>query len=155
MPPCELNKFCALTTTESKAKIWCQKNAFKPLTLVASAALRSKVVVLFLLIYCLWRFVLVFVLVCITLSLSSFAIILTRTRELVALLILSFGCLVIVNVLPQLFLALPLVGLQFVIVVFPDHTHLLFDNNVIFFGNILICVLLSESVLGLYFLLPV
>ena len=30
---------------------------------------------------------------------SSFAIILTRKRELVALLLLSFGCLVIVNVL--------------------------------------------------------
>ena len=38
--------------------------------------------------------VLVFVLVCITLCPSSFAIILTRKRELVALLLLSFGCLV-------------------------------------------------------------
>ena len=36
--------------------------------------------------------------------LSSFVIIFTRTRELVTLLLLSFGCLVIVNVL-WLFLA--------------------------------------------------
>ena len=42
--------------------------------------------------------VLVFVLVCIYV-LSSFAIILTRKRELVALLLLSLGCLVTVNVL--------------------------------------------------------
>ena len=69
---------------------------------------------------------LVFVLVCITLFLSSFAIILTRNRELVALLLLSFGCLVTVNVLWFCLLVL-WVGLQFVIVVFPDHTHLLFD----------------------------
>ena len=44
-------------------------------------------------------------------------------RELVALLLLSFGCLFNVNVL-WLFLTVPWVGLQFVI--FPDHTHLLF-----------------------------
>ena len=41
--------------------------------------------------------VLVFVVVCITYS--SFAIILTRKRELVALPLLPFGCLVTVNVL--------------------------------------------------------
>ena len=57
--------------------------------------------------------------------LSSFAIILARKRELVALLLLSFGCLVTVNVLPQFFLAVPLVGLQFVIVVFSGRTHFL------------------------------
>ena len=44
-------------------------------------------------------------------------------RELVALLRLSSWCLVIV-VWP--FLAVQWVCLQFVIVVFPDHTHLLF-----------------------------
>ena len=44
-------------------------------------------------------------------------------RELVALLSLSSWCLVIVV---WLFLALPWVCLQFVIVVFPNHTHLLF-----------------------------
>ena len=52
---------------------------------------------------------------------SSFAIILTRTRGLVDLLLLSFGCLVIVDVL-WLFLTLPWVGLRCVIVAFPDHT---------------------------------
>ena len=59
--------------------------------------------------------------------LSSFAIILTRKRKLVALLLLSFGCLVSVNVL-LLFLTVPWMGVHFVSVVFPDHTHLLFDN---------------------------
>ena len=54
---------------------------------------------------------------------SSFAIILMGKRELVALLNLSSWCLVIVV---WLFLAVPWVCLQFVIVVFPDHTHLLF-----------------------------
>ena len=54
---------------------------------------------------------------------SSFAIILVGKRELVALLSLSSWCLVIVV---WLFLAVPLDCLQFVIVVFPDHTHLLF-----------------------------
>ena len=57
-------------------------------------------------------------------ALSSFAIILTRKRELGALLLLSFRCLVTVNVL-WLFLTVPRVGLQCVIVVFPDRTHLL------------------------------
>ena len=44
-------------------------------------------------------YVLVFVLVCITLFLSSFAIICAKKRELVVLLLLSFECLVTVNVL--------------------------------------------------------
>ena len=57
--------------------------------------------------------------------LSSFAIILARKRELAALLLLSFECLVTVDVL-WLFLMVLWVGLQFVVVVFPDHTHLLF-----------------------------
>ena len=55
----------------------------------------------------------------------SFAIILTRKRDLIAFLLFSFRCLVTVNVL-WLFLKVPLVGLQCAIVVFPDHTHLLF-----------------------------
>ena len=54
---------------------------------------------------------------------SSIAIILMGKRELVALLGLSFWCLVMVE---RPFLAVPGVCLQFVIVVFPDHTHLLF-----------------------------
>ena len=44
-------------------------------------------------------------------------------RELIALLSLSSWCLVMVE---RLFLAVPRGCLQFVIVVFPDHTHLLF-----------------------------
>ena len=44
-------------------------------------------------------------------------------RELVALLNLSSWCLVMVE---RLFLAVPRGCLQFVIVVFPDHTRLLF-----------------------------
>ena len=58
--------------------------------------------------------------------LSSDEIILTRKRELVALHLLSFGCLVTVNVL-WVFPRVPWVDLQFVIVVFPDHTYLLFE----------------------------
>ena len=54
--------------------------------------------------------------------LSSFAVILTRKRELVALLLLSVGCQVTVNVL-WFFLTVPWVGLQCVIVVIPGHTH--------------------------------
>ena len=48
-----------------------------------------------------------------------------RKRERVALLSLSLWCLAIVNML-WLFLMVPKVGLQCVIEVFPDHTHLLF-----------------------------
>ena len=54
---------------------------------------------------------------------SSIAIILMRKRELNALLNLSSCCLVMVE---RLFLAVPRGYVQFVIVVFPDHTHLLF-----------------------------
>ena len=59
---------------------------------------------------------------------SSFAIILKRTRKLVALLLLFYRCSVTINVL-WLFLMVPWVGLQYLIVVFPDHTHLLFNNT--------------------------
>ena len=54
---------------------------------------------------------------------SSIAIILMGKRELIALLNVSSWCLVMVE---GLFLAVPRGYLQFVIVVFPDHTHLLF-----------------------------
>ena len=53
----------------------------------------------------------------------SIAIILMGKRELIALLYLSSWCLVMVE---RLFLRVPRGCLQFVIVVFPDHTHLLF-----------------------------
>ena len=54
---------------------------------------------------------------------SSIAIILMGKRELIALLNLSSWCLLMVE---RLFLAVPRGCLQFVFVVFPDHTHLLF-----------------------------
>ena len=54
---------------------------------------------------------------------SSIAIILMGKRELIALLNLSSWYLVMVE---RLFLEMPRGCLQFVIVVFPDHTHLLF-----------------------------
>ena len=56
---------------------------------------------------------------------SSFPFILMGKRELVALLSLSFWYPVI---LVWLFLAVPWVSLQIVIVVFPDHTQLLFSK---------------------------
>ena len=59
---------------------------------------------------------------------SSIAIILMGKRELSALLNLSSWCLVMVE---RLFLAVPQGCLQFVIVVFPDHTHLLFFMKMI------------------------
>ena len=57
--------------------------------------------------------------------LSRFAIILMGKRVLVSLLCLSSWCPVIVIVL-LFFHTVPWVGLQSVIAVFPDHTHLLF-----------------------------
>ena len=65
------------------------------------------------------------VLLCITLYPFWFAIILKWKRQLVALLLLSYGCLVIVNIL-RLFLTVPWAGLRCVIVVFLDHTYLHF-----------------------------
>ena len=89
-------------------------------------AVRSKAVVLLLLTFCLlllplWESVIV---LCYVLYVhSSIAIILMGKRELIALLNLSSWCLVMVE---RLFIAVPWGCLQFVIVVFPDHTHLLF-----------------------------
>ena len=54
---------------------------------------------------------------------SSIAIVLMGKRGLVALLNLSSWCLVMVE---RLFLTVSWGCLRFVIVVFPDHTHLLF-----------------------------
>ena len=63
---------------------------------------------------------------------SSIAIILMGKRQLAALLSLSSWCLVIVV---WLLLAVQWVSLQFVIVVFPDHTHLLFWINYTVHGD--------------------
>ena len=56
---------------------------------------------------------------------SSFAITLKRKRKLVALLLLSLRCIYTLNVL-WLFLTVPWVVLQYVIVVFSDHMQLRF-----------------------------
>ena len=93
---------------------------------LVEAAVRSKAVALLLLIRCLlllplWEYVFFLCLVvCYFMSILVFAIILMGKSDLVALLSLSFWCLVIVM---WLFLEVPWVCLQFVIVVFPDHTH--------------------------------
>ena len=101
--------------------------------LVAEVAVRSKEVVLLLLSYCLMYFSLFVGVLCLSLLCyallcvhSCFAIILKRKRGLLALLLLSYKCIVTINVL-WLFLTVPWVGLQCVIVVFPYHTHLLFN----------------------------
>ena len=57
---------------------------------------------------------------------SSITVILMGERELVALLSLSCLCLVMVK---WLFLVVPWGYLRFVIVVFPDKTHLLTSNR--------------------------
>ena len=62
--------------------------------------------------------------------LSSFAIILKRKRTLVALLFLSHRCIISINGL-LFFLAVLFVGLQCVIVVFPDHTHFILNKIVL------------------------
>ena len=66
----------------------------------------------------------------------SIAIILMGKRELIALLNLSSWCLVMVE---RLFLTVPRGCLQFVIVVFPDHTHLLFLVN-------FVCIVFEQGV---------
>ena len=69
---------------------------------------------------------------------SSIAIILMGKRELIALLNLSSWCLVMVG---RLFLAVPRGCLQLVIVVFPDHTHLLFFMQMIKFYHLSVFIL--------------
>ena len=76
---------------------------------------------------------------------SSIAIILMGKRELIALLNLSSWCLVMVE---RLFLAVPRGCLQFVVVVFPDHTHLLF---LMFSSDLMIDVFVSFLVLSVLF----
>ena len=73
----------------------------------------------------LWLFLFCYTLLCVH---SSFAIILKRKRKLVALLLLSYRYIVTINVL-WIFLTVPLVGLQYVSVIFPDHNHFLFSGT--------------------------
>ena len=93
---------------------------------------------LLLLVYCLTYFPLFVGVLCLSLFCYallcvhfSFAIILKRKRKLVALLLLSYRCIITINVL-WLFLTVPWVGLLYVIVGCPDNTHLLFDLAVLF-----------------------
>ena len=74
---------------------------------------------------------------------SSIAIILVGKRELVALLNLSSLCLVMVE---WLFLAGAMGCLWFVIVVYPDHTHLLF----FFCGSFMLFVFLCHTVVPVF-----
>ena len=74
---------------------------------------------------------------------SSIAIILMGKRELIALLNLSSWCLVMVE---RLFLAVPRGCLRFVIVVFPDHTHLLFLVAPVAIRAASICILSSALI---------
>ena len=69
-----------------------------------------------------------------------------RKRELIALLLLSLGCIVTVNVL-WLFLTVQWLGLQCVIEAFPDHTHYLRCQVIILK---IYCILLSEELFYLY-----
>ena len=61
--------------------------------------------------------------------LSSFEISFKRKTELIALLLLSYECIVTVYIL-WLFLSVPWVGQLLVVVVFPEYTYLLFLNLV-------------------------
>ena len=93
--PCKLNISCALTTAESRAKIWYQYNAFKPS--LAYVAVRSKAVVLLLLTYCLlllplWEAVIV---LCFVVRIFMFILVL-QTSWWGRLLSLSSLCLVII-----------------------------------------------------------
>ena len=71
---------------------------------------------------------------------SSIAIILMGKRELIALLNLSSWFLVMVE---RLFLAVPRGCLLFVIVVFPDHTHLVFLHLTI--SNDIVCTKIYDK----------
>ena len=76
---------------------------------------------------------------------SSIAIILMGKRELVALLNLSSWCLLVVE---RLFLAVPWGCLRFVIVVFPDHTHILFMSFIYCYLRFISFIYLDLYVLG-------
>ena len=77
---------------------------------------------------------------------SRFAIALKRKRKLVTLLLLPYRCIVIINVL-RLFLTVPWVGLQYVIVVFSDHTHLLLERRQ---NTALLSVVFAFTCISLY-----
>ena len=71
-----------------------------------------------------------------------------RKKELIVLLLLSFGGLATVHVL-WFFLMVPWVGVQCVTAVFSDHTHLLFLNQFSVLSTYLLSVYLVVSHYGL------
>ena len=119
-PPCEFTFFVLQQQQNLWRRFGTSKIHFSPQ--VALAAVRSKAVVLLLLIVTpIVGFCNCSMFCCALLCLhSSFAIISRGKRDLVALLCLSSWCLVVIV---WLFLMMTLVCLQFVIVTFPGHTH--------------------------------
>ena len=98
---------------------------------MAQLAVRSKAVVMLLIVASIVGFCNCSMFCCALLHVhSSRAIILMEKREQVALLSLSSWFLVIAV---WLFLAVHWACLQSVVVVFPDHTHLLFHTIMLFF----------------------
>ena len=113
----QAKQFCLLTTTASMAKIGASKMHLSfpppPPPPEAWADVRSKTVVLLLMIYGLMYSPLFVEVMCLSLFCyallcvhSSFAVILKRKRKLVALLLLFYRCIVTINVL-LLFLTVP------------------------------------------------
>ena len=107
-----------------------------------------------LLIYCLMYFSLFVGIMCLSLLCytllcvhSSSVIILTRKRKLIDFLLLAYICLVTVNIL-WFFLRVPWVGLQCVIVVYPDYSYSVFDpltqsrDQVCVKGRLFTCIVL-------------
>ena len=95
---------CVLTTTESRARIGSHRNTFEPPGSLGCCPFYGGAdVVVDLLFYvppiAFEGSLLVFVFCMYNFNFSSFAIILTRERELVTLILSSVGCLVTVNVL--------------------------------------------------------
>ena len=63
---------------------------------------------------------------------------------MVALLLLSYRCIVTINVL-WLFLTVPWAGLQCVLVTFPDHTHFLFDKPCMILFFLKLCNIINDT----------
>ena len=127
-----VKRLCVLITTQPRAKFCASKPP------VAKAALRSRAVVLALFIYCLMHFRLFVGVQCLSLFcyasiciISSFAITLKKKRiGWFAFIVLWMSCYC-----KRLFLAVLWIDLQCVIVVFPDHTYLLFLATLLCFSS--------------------
>ena len=89
-----------------------------------------------------------YALLCVHSIYYSFAIILKRTRKLAALLLLSTRCIATINVM-WLFLTVPWVGLQYVIVVFLRENKLI---GLLYFCSLCVCVCVCGFVFVLVYL---